>query len=70
MSPKLAKRIEIDETAGPGYFSLKIDGEEFPWYIAEGGITFECTTDEKIVKATMTLLAEEISYKQYPEESK
>lgn len=34
--PKLAETIKVISTPGKG--NVLIDGEEFPWYIAEGGV--------------------------------
>lgn len=56
--PKLAKTIEVTRY-GRSQFSLKIDGEEFGYYIAREPIT--TTTDvEDMGTVNLTLMAEHV----------
>lgn len=55
-TPRLAKTIRVTQE-NAAKFSLEIDGQEFPWYIAAGGVTVAVARGE-LPSVTLTLVAE------------
>jgi hypothetical protein len=61
----MARHIHVDALmydrgTGSRRFSLTVDGEEFPWHIAEDGVT-TTVTDDGVPTVTITLLAERVT---------
>lgn len=52
-APRLAHVIYVDEVD----YSLRIDGEEFPYYVADGGINVEYTAGDMPI-VTIKVLTE------------
>lgn len=52
--------VMFDRTTEGKRFSLTINGEEFPWCIAEDGVS-TAVTDEGVPAVTITILAEQVT---------
>lgn len=57
MAEQLAKLIRVERSGG--HAKLVVDGEEFPWYIAETGAAVNVRRDEAPA-VTVTILAERV----------
>ncbi len=57
--PKLAKTIKIYYNKTKRLYSLEIDGEDFPYYIDETGISVPVSSRE-FPTAILTILAEKV----------
>ncbi len=60
--PRVAQEVIITST------SLKIDGEEFPWYVSQGGITVNKDRDVTTITFTMPCESAVINVPGYKEE--
>lgn len=54
--PEFAKQVKIERVGKDA--SITIDGDEFPWYIAENGIVVE--PGGEMPSVTIKLLAEDV----------
>lgn len=59
MADKMADHIEVVCKNG-NEWSLRIDGQEFPWYISEAGVQTTVGADD-CPNATITVLANRVS---------
>lgn len=58
--PNFAKKVIVDSSQGGLRTSIIVDGQQFPWYVSDEGLTIKFTPGGGPVVVMMPLLVESV----------